>query len=252
MKYRLKKYVEINNLRKLWLRELGIERLDHLIPGKFPGFLPKITSSETRKENSWHKKENSCESTFETGLHNLKKSVETCSSCLLHKSRKNSVFGYGPKDPKKIEWMLVGESPGEMEDQEGLPFVGKSGKLLDAMLNSIGLDRNLNVFITNIIKCRPPGNRNPTPEEINTCIFHLKRQIDFFSPGKILAVGKFAAQSILNTEATISSLRGKVHKITVQNDRSVYVIAMYHPAYLLRRPLEKAQAWRDLQIVASI
>ncbi len=246
--YLLKKQIKMNRLKKLWLDEMGIPRLDCLISQEFIKF--SCDSNFSKKSSADESKKNiSSESIFEINFNQIKKSVQTCTSCQLHKTRKTSVFGYGPK---KIEWMLIGEAPGEYEDHEGLPFVGRSGKLLDAMLASIGLNRDLNVFITNVIKCRPPKNRNPNLDEINACSLHLKKQIELFSPRKILAIGKFSAQTILNTKLNISDLRGKVHKINSKKNPKILVVVMNHPAYLLRYPLKKVQAWQDLQIAAEL
>ncbi len=137
--------------------------------------------------------------------------------------------------------MLVGEAPGADEDRLGEPFVGQAGKLLDSMLAAISLERGKNVYIANVLKCRPPGNRNPEPGEVDKCSPYLVRQIELIRPKLILAMGRFAVQTLLNTEATIASLRGKVHQY-----HGVPLIVTYHPAYLLRNLPDKAKAWADL------
>ena len=137
--------------------------------------------------------------------------------------------------------MLVGEAPGADEDRLGEPFVGQAGKLLDSMLAAINLERGKNVYIANVLKCRPPGNRNPVSEEVATCSPYLVRQIELIQPKLILAMGRFAVQTLLNTGATIASLRGKVHQY-----HGVPLIVTYHPAYLLRNLPDKAKAWADL------
>jgi DNA polymerase len=137
--------------------------------------------------------------------------------------------------------MLIGEAPGAEEDRLGDPFVGQAGRLLDAMLAAIGLDRGTNVYIANVLKCRPPGNRNPAPEEVAKCTPHLLRQIELVRPKLILAMGRFAAQTLLGTDASIASLRGKLHRYA-----GVPLIVTYHPAYLLRTLPDKAKAWQDL------
>jgi len=137
--------------------------------------------------------------------------------------------------------MLVGEAPGVDEDRLGEPFVGQAGKLLDSMLAAINLERGKNVYIANVLKCRPPGNRNPEPEEVAKCSPYLMRQIELIQPKLILAMGRFAVQTLLNTEATIASLRGKMHQY-----HGVPLIVTYHPAYLLRNLPDKAKAWADL------
>jgi len=178
----------------------------------------------------------------------LKEMVTACTACGLCQGRRHAVFGMGATAPR---WMVVGEAPGEQEDRQGLPFVGRSGQLLDAMLASVGMSRERDVFIANVIKCRPPGNRNPTPEEIAACSPYLMRQIALLKPERILVLGRFAAQTLLNTDATIGSLRGRVHTIEADN-RAIPVVVSYHPAYLLRSPSEKARSWQDLRLAASL
>lgn len=168
----------------------------------------------------------------------LKEAVSGCRSCKLCKTRTNTVFGVGDQ---QAQWLLVGEAPGAEEDARGEPFVGQAGRLLDNMLASIGLKRGANVYIANVLKCRPPGNRNPGPSEMVQCAPHLQRQIELIRPKLIIAMGRFAAQALLDTGATIGSLRGKLHRY-----RGVPLIVTYHPAYLLRSLPEKAKAWEDL------
>ncbi len=168
----------------------------------------------------------------------LKNAVSTCTACALHKTRTQTVFGVGDEN---ADWMLIGEAPGAEEDRLGDPFVGQAGRLLDNMLAAIDLGRGRNVYIANVLKCRPPGNRNPEPEEVAKCTPHLLRQIELVQPKLILAMGRFAAQTLLNTDASIASLRGKVHRYA-----GVPLIVTYHPAYLLRTLPDKAKAWQDL------
>ena len=148
------------------------------------------------------------------------------------------MFGVGDE---KAEWMLVGEAPGSEEDRLGEPFVGQAGKLLDNMLAAIGLARGRNVYIANVLKCRPPANRNPEPDEVEQCAPYLLRQIGLVRPKLIVAMGRFAAQTLLGTDATIASLRGRVHRYA-----GVPLIVTYHPAYLLRNLPDKSKAWADL------
>jgi DNA polymerase len=168
----------------------------------------------------------------------LKPMVSGCTACGLHKTRTQTVFGVGDEN---ADWMLIGEAPGAEEDRLGEPFVGQAGKLLDNMLAAIGLKRGENVYIANVLKCRPPGNRNPEPEEVARCSPHLLRQIELVRPKLILAMGRFAAQTLLGTDASIASLRGRVHAYA-----GVPLIVTYHPAYLLRTLPDKAKAWADL------
>jgi uracil-DNA glycosylase family 4 len=142
---------------------------------------------------------------------------------------------------ENADWMLIGEAPGAEEDRLGDPFVGQAGKLLDNMLAAIKLSRRKNVYIANVLKCRPPGNRNPTPEEVAQCSPHLLQQIELIKPKLILAMGRFAAQTLLETGASIASLRGRVHRYA-----GVPLIVTYHPAYLLRTLEDKAKTWEDL------
>ncbi|MFM0376574.1 uracil-DNA glycosylase family protein [Paraburkholderia strydomiana] len=168
----------------------------------------------------------------------LSERVSTCERCRLCEKRTRTVFGVGDRN---ADWMLIGEAPGENEDRVGEPFVGQAGKLLDNMLRSLTLARDANVYIANVIKCRPPGNRNPEPDEVARCEPYLQRQVGLVKPKLIVALGRFAAQSLLKTDASISSLRGRVHEY-----EGVPVIVTYHPAYLLRSLPDKAKAWADL------
>jgi uracil-DNA glycosylase family 4 len=177
------------------------------------------------------------------GWEQLQTSVAGCIACPLCKSRSRTVFGVG--DPS-ADWLCVGEGPGVQEDATGEPFVGLAGQLLDNMLAAIALKRGRNVFITNIVKCRPPGNREPTPEEAQSCEPYLARQIELIRPRLIIALGKIAASNLLHTSASLASLRGKVHKYL-----DIPVIVTYHPAYLLRNLPGKAIVWEDLCFARS-
>jgi DNA polymerase len=168
----------------------------------------------------------------------LKTAVATCEACGLAKTRNKTVFGVGDE---RAEWMLVGEAPGAEEDARGEPFVGQAGRLLDSMLAAVALRRGENVYIANVLKCRPPGNRNPEPFEVAQCSPHLVRQIELIQPKLILALGRAAAQLLLNTDASIASLRGKLFRY-----QGVTTIVTYHPAYLLRNLPDKSKAWEDL------
>jgi DNA polymerase len=168
----------------------------------------------------------------------LKSAVSGCTACGLHKTRTQTVFGVGDE---KADWLLVGEAPGAEEDRLGEPFVGQAGKLLDNMLAAIDLRRGENVYIANVLKCRPPGNRNPEPDEVARCSPFLLQQIALLQPKLIVAMGRFAAQTLLDTDATIASLRGRLHRYA-----GVPLIVTYHPAYLLRNLPDKAKAWADL------
>lgn len=161
-------------------------------------------------------------------LDELREQVVSCTACGLCQGRRHAVFGHGGQPAR---WLVVGEAPGEQEDRQGQPFVGRSGQLLDAMLSAVGMSRERDVFIANVIKCRPPGNRNPKPEEIAACSPYLMRQIELLKPERILVLGRFAAQTLLGTEATIGSLRGRVHQLKTDAGPQIPVIVSYHPAY---------------------
>jgi uracil-DNA glycosylase len=164
--------------------------------------------------------------------------VGECRACGLCKQRKQAVFGVGSET---APWLFIGEGPGAEEDAQGDPFVGQAGKLLDSMLAAIGCRRGREVYIANVVKCRPPGNRTPTAEEAAACAPFLDRQIELVGPKVIVALGKVAASRLLGTEASLASLRGKVHRY-----RDIPVVVTYHPAYLLRTLHDKAKAWEDL------
>lgn len=173
----------------------------------------------------------------------LQQTVQACSLCSLHESRTQTVFGVGNKN---AELLVIGEAPGRDEDIKGEPFVGPAGQLLTSMLKAIELNRE-DVYIANILKCRPPENRDPEPSEINCCNPYLHRQIALIKPKAIFAVGRVAAQALLNSTNSISSMRGKLHQY-----QGVPMIASYHPAYLLRKPSEKRKAWQDLQQLQKV
>ncbi len=168
----------------------------------------------------------------------LKTRVRNCTECKLRAGCTQTVLGVGDE---RAEWLLVGEAPGAEEDRIGEPFVGQAGRLLDNMLAAIDLKRGENVYIANVLKCRPPGNRNPEPDEVACCSPYLLRQIRLIEPKLILAMGRFAVQTLLGSDASIASLRGTVHRYA-----GVPLIVTYHPAYLLRNLPDKAKAWADL------
>ena len=168
----------------------------------------------------------------------LKQQVRDCTACKLRAGCTQTVFGVGDE---QAEWLFVGEGPGADEDALGEPFVGQAGKLLDSMLLAIKLKRGDNVYIANIVKCRPPDNRTPGADEIATCLPYLQQQITLIKPKLIVALGKTAATALLGRDATLGSLRGTLHDFN-----GIPLIVTYHPAYLLRSPMEKAKAWQDL------
>ena len=175
----------------------------------------------------------------------LETAVRGCEACALAGSRTQTVFGTG--DPT-ASWMIIGEAPGAEEDRQGIPFVGRGGQLLTEMLGAIGLDRDA-VYIANILKCRPPSNRDPKPEEIDACAGHLARQVALVQPSLILAVGRIAAQSLLASSAPVGRLRGQVHQY---GEQGIPLVVTYHPAYLLRSPAQKQKSWDDLCLARSV
>lgn len=174
----------------------------------------------------------------------LEQSVRACQRCALHRTRTQAVFGVGNRT---ASWLVIGEAPGADEDRQGEPFVGRAGQLLNSMLKAMGLARE-QVYIANILKSRPPNNRDPRPEEVRECLPYLYRQMELINPRLILCVGRIAAQTLLGTDTPIGKLRGKLHHLAPMQSHGVArpMIVTYHPAYLLRSPAEKRKAWGDL------
>lgn len=172
----------------------------------------------------------------------LEARVDSCTRCALHETRTRTVFGTGDR---QADWLVIGEAPGSDEDRQGEPFVGRAGLLLNEMLFAAGFRRE-QVYIANILKCRPPGNRDPRPEEALRCRPYLQRQMELLAPRAILAVGRISSQNLLSSEETIGRLRGRVHRF---GPAGIPLVATYHPAYLLRSPEQKARSWQDLQLL---
>lgn len=210
--------------RELFLEEMGLGPVWHLrsAPVAVPGLADMTDAANVNDMDSAE----------------LKATVASCTACELHKTRTRTVFGVVAEN---TDWLFIGEAPGADEDAQGEPFVGQAGKLLDNMLESIGLERGKSISILNVLKCRPPGNRDPLPAEVAKCLPYLKRQIELLKPRLIVSLGKFATQVLLDKEVTIASARGSVHAY-----QGVPLIVTYHPAYLLRTPRDKARAWEDL------
>jgi len=175
----------------------------------------------------------------------LRELVAACTRCELHATRTQTVFGVGSRSAR---WMFIGEAPGAEEDRQGEPFVGRAGQLLNSMLKAAGFRRE-DVYIANVLKCRPPGNRDPRPEEARACRGYLERQLELVSPDLVVAVGRVAAQNLLATDTPLGKLRGKVHALGA---RRWPLIVTYHPAYLLRSPAEKRKAWQDLVLAKQV
>lgn len=194
------------------------------------------TAQSLKKIDGWGQGDEN----FQDTLENVRADLGDCERCQLASGRKNIVFGEGNPRAKLV---FVGEGPGYEEDQQGLPFVGPAGQLLTRIIEAIKLNRN-QVYICNVIKCRPPGNRNPQPDEINTCFPFLERQIAAIKPDFIVALGTFAAQTLLGTPTPISRLRGRFHDY-----QGIKVLPTYHPAYLLRNPDKKRDVWEDMKML---
>lgn len=174
----------------------------------------------------------------------LKSNVSSCKKCLLHKTRTQTVFGVGDTN---ADWLFIGEAPGKDEDIKGEPFVGRAGRLLNEIIFASSLSRE-SVFIANILKCRPPKNRDPYQDEVSSCISYLQQQIELINPKIIIAVGKIAAQQLLNTDKSMSDLRGYKHSF---GENNIPLIVIYHPAYLLRSPTQKSKVWSDITLAQA-
>ena len=195
---------------------------------------------------SWYKKYSYAKTTTSNSkFDDLRKIISKCEQCDLHKTRNKTVFGSGQLNSKI---MIIGEAPGKDEDEQGEPFIGRAGKLLDAFLQSIDLSRE-KVFITNTVKCRPPDNRNPSLDELNQCSSFLNSQINAIRPKVLILLGKVAANSLLDNDSPMSDLRQK--KLFIDN-HDIPVIVFYHPAYILRSPLKKSEVWEDLKYLNNI
>jgi uracil-DNA glycosylase family 4 len=176
----------------------------------------------------------------------LSAEVAGCTRCDLHRTRTRAVLGVGDRH---AQWLVVGEAPGAEEDRQGEPFVGRAGQLLDAMLRAIGLARGHNVYIANILKSRPPGNRDPDPAEVAACLPYLERQIELIRPRLILAVGRIAMQNLLGTQTPLGRMRGQVFEF---GGLKTPLVVTYHPAYLLRKPEDKRKTWEDLKFARGV
>jgi DNA polymerase len=225
---RIKSMMQSEHERRAYLRAMGI---DVWVPRDSTDAEPVTEEAETQAAPG------------EPGWDALRATVAACTRCALHESRSQTVFGMGNPD---ADWMIIGEAPGAEEDRRGEPFVGRAGKLLDEMLLAVGQCRE-RVFIANILKCRPPNNRYPNQDEAAACRPYLERQIQLVGPRIILAVGRIAAQQLLQTDAPVGRLRGKVHQLG-----GIPLVVTYHPAYLLRSPSQKRKAWDDLCMATGV
>ncbi|WP_456372428.1 uracil-DNA glycosylase [Thiolapillus sp.] len=231
--------------RQQYLNAMGIVpwvRRDPMVAGMQPRLIgeqaPPVETTEA--EALLPDRETVVSATVPQAWEALRDEVAKCRACELHRSRTHTVFGVGAQN---AGLMIIGEAPGAEEDRQGEPFVGRAGRLLDAMLHAIGLGRD-QVFIANILKCRPPGNRNPRPDEVAACGHFLEQQLALVQPRLILALGAVAAHNLLHTDDAVGRLRSRVHSY---GEAAIPLLVTYHPAYLLRRPEEKAKVWEDLQ-----
>jgi len=209
---------------------------------RLPGQLPPAESAAVMVPGT-----SAAPAARETGVDwpELRARVAACTRCSLSATRTQTVFGVGNL---RAEWLIVGEAPGAEEDRQGEPFVGRAGQLLNSMLRAVGLARE-QVYIANVLKCRPPGNRDPTASEAAECLPYLEQQIALLQPKIMLAVGRIAAQNLLRTDKTLGSLRQRVHRFGLS---SVPLIVTYHPAYLLRTPADKRKSWEDLKFAREV
>lgn len=227
----------MQSYQRQYLKEMGI---DVWLDKNSPVAINESVVEEHIAEKSIATEVKVTPSLFPEALNNLAKQVAACQQCVLHESRTQTVFGVGNPN---ADWLVIGEAPGADEDHQGEPFVGRAGKLLNSMLLAMGLPRE-QVFIANILKCRPPNNRDPQAEEVLACETYLRQQIDLIKPKIILAVGRIAAQNLLKLETPIGKMRGNRYQYP---DSELPVIVTYHPAYLLRSPREKRKVWEDLK-----
>ncbi len=235
----------MQSIQKQYLKEMGIDvwvDRDKEVLNVAEQESSSVTQVKTEPVNDViHKPAQQIKSLFPEGLSALKQEVSVCQKCELHKTRTQTVFGVGNPN---ADWLIIGEAPGADEDKQGEPFVGRAGQLLNSMLLAMGLQRE-QVFIANILKCRPPNNRDPKPDEVVACESYLRQQIGLIKPKIILAVGRIAAQNLLKVDTPIGKMRGNQYQYP---DSELPVIVTYHPAYLLRSPREKRKVWEDLKI----
>lgn len=234
-----------NATKKLYLDAMGIQLwqrrgLDSAVPEPMPVSSPVSSPVSEKPQN-----ESPVIAPDITGMDwsQLEQTVKTCVACSLHETRTQAVFGVGNSTAR---WVFVGEAPGAEEDRQGEPFVGRAGQLLNAMLAALGLKRE-DVYIANVLKCRPPNNRDPRPQEVEQCEPFLIRQIELINPSIIVALGRHAAHSLLKTDLALGKLRGQKHDY-----HGIPLIATYHPAYLLRTPEDKRKSWDDLRMAKAI
>nr|VFJ61893.1 MAG: DNA polymerase [Candidatus Kentron sp. DK] len=233
--------------KRAYLNAMGIPAWEDRASARTAPPVPVAASPETREPLSEFSPENQEAEAYPVpqAWEELEAQVAGCAACDLHKTRTNTVFGVGNRT---ADWMLIGEAPGADEDRQGEPFVGRAGRLLNAMLEAIGLSRD-EVYIANILKCRPPNNRDPAPAEALACEPFLLRQIALIKPRIILAVGRIAAQNLLASTTPIGQMRGRRYTF---RDTGIPLVVTYHPAYFLRSPTQKRRGWEDLLFAQTV
>ncbi|MEL7449090.1 MAG: uracil-DNA glycosylase [Pseudomonadota bacterium] len=232
-------YLDALGIQRWQLRGAEAEQAD-AVPEDVPAAVAMPAADPSAGDEAVHESGSAADQ-----LAALSRQVAACTACELHRARQQAVFGVGAVAAR---WMIVGEGPGAEEDRRGEPFVGRAGQLLNAMLKAAGFDRK-DVYIANIVKCRPPSNRDPRPEEAAACAGYLRQQITLVKPALILAVGRVAAQNLLGVSDPLGKLRGRQY---AYGDDGPPVVVTYHPAYLLRSPSAKAKAWQDLCMALDV
>jgi len=233
----------MQSYQQQYLKEMGIDvwvDRDKAVANAVEESTTSNTVEQTKPESV-----NKTTQVFPEALSKLQQEVSICQNCELHQTRTQTVFGVGNTN---ADWLIIGEAPGADEDKQGEPFVGRAGQLLNSMLLAMGLQRE-QVFIANILKCRPPNNRDPKPEEVVACESYLRQQIGLIKPKMILAVGRIAAQNLLKVDTPIGKMRGNRYQYP---DSELPVMVTYHPAYLLRSPREKRKVWEDLKLAMQL
>jgi uracil-DNA glycosylase len=247
----------LSPIQLAWLREIGIDK--NLLKRFGPSDVNTVAAAKTEVATTKTMEPVSAKALLGVAspvsgslphdLESLRSLVAVCEACPLYTGRSQTVFGSGAID--SVQWMIIGEAPGERDDRAGLPFQGTAGTLLHAMLAAVGVQSDSSVFFTNLVKCRPLGNRPPEPIEIAACLPYLRRQIALLNPRRILTLGRLAAQTLLNDDSDFELLRGRVHGLLSETGVEIPLVATYHPAFLLSRPQYKAGAWHDLNLACA-
>ncbi|MEO6958989.1 MAG: uracil-DNA glycosylase, partial [Burkholderiaceae bacterium] len=246
--------LRLSPIQRAWLREIGIDK--NLLKRFGPSDVDTMAAVPERvaidrpvRTKALLGAVSPISGSLPHDLESLRSLVAICEACPLHAGRSQTVFGSGAVE--SVQWMIIGEAPGERDDRAGLPFQGTAGTLLHAMLAAVGVRSDSSVFFTNLVKCRPLGNRPPEPAEIAACLPYLRRQIALLNPRRILTLGRLASQGLLNDDSDFEHLRGRVHGLLSENGVNIPLVATYHPAFLLSRPQYKASAWHDLNLACA-